>query len=260
MTTNKNIKKIFKSKKRLSARSKTGVNIKRKLKSRRRLLGGTKPEHFKWNLGLFVINKVKGLINDDYWIEYPNDPLPEGWTLIRAPTRYHDSIMPYYYYSKEDLKRDMYQYYLERPIVDSDSKLIIGPKVEDEQKNKYFSILRHTEWKKLGQLSDRISGLKNFLKSCFAKNEKRFIEEGIFKLQKTWKEKEATFTTRQPFAAWEEWIVNPKAEYIYDTIINFNEVDVPVEFKKLYKEVCNWKLGEKTITVIRIGETALVPK
>jgi hypothetical protein len=63
--------------------SKTRKNRKNKISKKRKIYGGG--EIFSWNLGPIILKKEKGLLSDTYWIEYPIDPIQNGWTQI-APT------------------------------------------------------------------------------------------------------------------------------------------------------------------------------
>jgi hypothetical protein len=105
--------------------SKKNLRTRRnRISKSRRITGGKKGDVHTWNLGLFTLKIQKGFIMDDYWIEYPTDPLPEGWTQI-PPTGNtgakwsHDSILPSYSDNGDNKKPQLI-----RPIDDKDYKKI----------------------------------------------------------------------------------------------------------------------------------------
>lgn len=220
------------SKTRRNRISKTRRNRISKTKT---ISGGKKGDVHTWNLGICLIKKTEGYVNDTYWIEYPVDPLPEGWTL-KDPFVFNLRIrLPIY----ENLTEDKELY----PGIGDDKSLywlgnytryppLLEPGNQKMTKTEYIQKLRTTEWKQTKRYLYEITGLKDFIKEIILK-------------KKNWKVKdpghERESWANQTYTYYSQWVMESvDSTLIYNLITNFNESDVPREFKKLYTTLRDW--------------------
>ena len=215
--------------------SKTRKNRKNKISNRRNKISKTRKisgggKIFDWNLGRIILKKEKGLLSDTYWLEYPTDPIENGWTQIEptpedpAP-KYTCSttIMPpkegYRWLNSNSIQKE--KIIFERPLPDGSFE----KKCSDYDKQDKYCIfddinhnikLREQTWKNSKKIPINIGdGLKYFIRSFYNM-------ETDFKSMKI------------------KWTVNPLKKNLYTILkgIIFHSgksVRVPSEFMDLYK-------------------------
>ena len=203
-------------------------NRRNKISKKRKISGGG--EIFSWNLGPIILKKEKGYISDTYWIEYPTDPIQNGWTQI-APT--NDDVVPTYKCS-EPIVKEGYQWKWEkirnfhRPLPDGSFET----KKSDDNINKNYNfndIIHHNKlseqtWKKSMEiLQTKIKGKKNFIRNFH-------IEQYI---------PNSTIHTT--------WVIKSSMENLYNILKRcvFNNKNRPIEFNDLYDDIIGnyWMYG-----------------
>jgi hypothetical protein len=213
--------------------SKTRKNRKNKISNRRNEISKTRKisgggEIFSWNLGPLILKKEKGLFSDKYWIEYPTDPIENGWTQIE-PTP-EDPVPKYtcsetvkppkeeYTWSNLHFQNSiMEKSIFVRPLPDGSfekSTCHDGYKYCLFDENEHNKKLSEQTWKNSKRIPINIGdGLKNFIRSFYNK-------ETDFKSMKI------------------KWIVNPLKKNlltILKGLIFHSAKFVRSEFMDLYK-------------------------
>ena len=219
--------------------SKTLRTRRNRISKSKRISGGKKGDVHAWNLGVFTIKKREGYVNDTYWIECPDDPLPDGWKLLDTWGILRTEFPMYV-----NLTGDKELY----PGIGADKSLywsgnytryrpLLEPVNQKMTQTEYIKKLRTTEWKQIKQCIREISGLKDFIKkTVFNKISSKELDPG----------QRGTAVGSMTYTYYYQWVVNSEdCILIYNLIKNFNEADVPVEFKKLYTTVRDWNFEKQ---------------
>jgi len=233
--------------------SKTHKNCKNKISKRRKIYGGGKV--FDWNLGPIILKKEKGLLSDTYWMEYPTDPIENGWTQIipqyNAPTpkyKCNTKIKP----PKEDYSWDRQDNINFDPLDDYNqvhNSMILNEQInqrplpdgsfvsncKDDTKMCLFDYLKHNnklseqKWKKTDEIPNtRITGKKEFIRNFHTINKKH---NPMVKLP-TWEEQ----NIKKPVVG---------LYYLFKKLLlSYDIKSIPSEFIDLYNDVKNdtWRL------------------
>jgi len=219
-------------------RNRISKNSRNKNSKNNRISGGEKDDEYTWNLGICLIKKKKGSSkiwndNDVYWIEYPTDPLPEGWIQEKC---HFETILPVYAWVGTDVNKYIPIYpgithedY--RKLTQEEDRTFWRPLSEagDVKMTEaaYKKKLRENNWENTQVVSNSTTtGLKNFITSMF-----------VFK-QRTRKTSHAS--GELVVSTGEQWFIRSPGAFLYKFIFSLNDNDVPREFKKLYKMVSNW--------------------
>lgn len=218
-----------------SRRNRISKTRRNRISKTKRISGGEKGDVHTWNLGICLIKQKEGRMIDDYWLEFPDDPLPDGWELVNEPNRYpmyknlsgdkeiypgignDKNLYMNNVYNKEKSNNTIY-----RPLLE--------PGNEKMTENEYIQKLQTTEWKKTKRYNYDINGLNDFIETAIlVKDTWKILDNG----------NKITRPTKQPGTTYSKW--RPRSG-IYNLLINFNEAAVPEKFKKLYKTVRDWNL------------------
>ena len=226
--------------------SKTRRNRRNRITKSKRISGGKKGDEHTWNLGVCLIKKKEGSSkfwkdNDLYWIEYPTDPLPEGWIQQKY---YYETILPVYIYVGTVVNNKQFIYYQVytpqaflnlyegskltswRPLSEAGDKTMT--------KTEYIKKLKENDWKKTQVVpNSTTTGLKNFVSSMFFFKEIKKIGTNSLFPQYT--------------EIVELWKVRRYGKFLYNIIISYDHTDVPDEFKKLHKMMRSWNFSVNPI-------------
>lgn len=218
--------------------SKTRKNRKNKISKKRKIYGGG--EIFSWNLGPLILKKEKGNISDTYWIEYPTDPIQNGWTQLE-PTSTNpvpkyicsETVKPpkeeYTWSNLHSQNSIMEKSIFVRPQPDGSfekSTCHDGHKYCLFDENKHNKKLSEQLWKKSMEIPNtRIKGKKEFIRNFHDVD-----KQGDKKWDKKWEKK-------------------PLWKNLYNILIGLlpnYRIDVPSEFIDLYQTVLTgyWKITD----------------
>jgi len=217
--------------------SKIRKNCKNKISKRAKIYVGGKV--YDWNLGPIILKKEKGLLSDTYWIEYPTDPIENGWTQI-APTqkdpepKYSCSnpIKPpkeeYNWHTYDHTSKILDKIIIQRPLSDGS---FVPTRCNPDSKMCSFDYWKHNQklseqiWQKSIEIPNtRINGKKEFIRNFHTLYIKR-SDKGI----------KAEINR--------DWTIKPAMKRLYflfsELLLNYDINAVPSEFIDLYKDVKN---------------------
>ena len=259
------------SKTRRNRISKTRRTDRNMISKSKRISGGKNGDVHTWNLGLFTLKRKEGVFNDDYWIEYPTDPLPEGWTQIppkgwtQIPPKGDDNILPTYSNVGNNEATQLI-----RPIDVADYKVVVesfaapilyGDYIKDVVESFAAPIVYghdlvdlvngkdKKKWDNFMQIKDTRKKYISILQK-HAWNELKevptskksglnsFLKDNIFVLLDQGKSKSGITRT--------QWSVRPQSTVVYMSILDGDNKKMPVGFQKLYETVRDWNLEMDT--------------
>ena len=235
------------SKTRRNRISKTRRTHRNRISKTKRISGGEKGDVHTWNLGICLIKQKEGYINDTYWIECPDDPLPDGWKLVDNPLDQDNLRLPIYQNLTGDkeiypgigdeIGYDRDFFYKPREPNNTIYRPLLEPGNDKMSKNEYIQKLQTTEWKQTKRYMNDIDGVNKFI-------EKAILEKHTWKRLVEGKANRVKRAADQSYNHYSKWRAKSgDSAFIYNLIINFNEAAVPQKFKKLYTTARNWNLN-----------------